>query len=135
MESRALGQGGPQVSLVGLGTNNFAERLDLEASRAVLDRALELGITFLDTSDVYGGLGGTETFLGELLGATLDTSVTVVSPNGFLGLIGINNFTYNLKSQVSSGIGTLESALVLDNTGSMSGSKITTLKTAAGVAL
>jgi aryl-alcohol dehydrogenase-like predicted oxidoreductase len=52
---------------VGLGCNNFGGRIDLEATRAVVDAALEMGATFLDTADVYGNRGGSERFLGELL--------------------------------------------------------------------
>jgi aryl-alcohol dehydrogenase-like predicted oxidoreductase len=55
------------VSRVGLGCNNFGGRLDLERTRAVVDAALEAGITFFDTADVYGNRGGSERFLGELL--------------------------------------------------------------------
>lgn len=69
MEKRNLGPSGLQVSVVGLGCNNFGGRVDLEASRAVVDRALDLGITFLDTADIYGNKGGSETALGEILGA------------------------------------------------------------------
>lgn len=68
MEKRNLGPSGLQVSVVGLGCNNFGGRIDLEASRAVVDRALDLGITFLDTADIYGNKGGSETVLGEILG-------------------------------------------------------------------
>ena len=68
MKQRTLGRSGLRVSLVGLGCNNFAERLDLEASRAVVDRAIDLGITFFDTADVYGKLGGSEEYLGRILG-------------------------------------------------------------------
>ena len=55
------------VSRVGLGCNNFGGRLDLERTRAVVDAALEVGITFFDTADVYGNRGGSERFLGEVL--------------------------------------------------------------------
>jgi len=68
MESRALGKSGLKVSVVGLGCNNFGGRIDLEASRKVVDKALDLGITLFDTADVYGNKGGSETILGELLG-------------------------------------------------------------------
>jgi len=68
MEKRKLGRHGPEVSLVGLGTNNFGGRIDLAASRRVVDRALDLGVTLIDTADVYGGLGGSEEFLGQILG-------------------------------------------------------------------
>jgi aryl-alcohol dehydrogenase-like predicted oxidoreductase len=73
VEHRRLGQAGPLVSAVGLGTNNFAAQLDDTAARAVLDRALDLGVTFIDTADTYGrlspaGAGASESQLGRLLG-------------------------------------------------------------------
>jgi len=67
MESRTLGTSGIKVSLVGLGCNNFGA-LDLERSRRVVDRAIDLGITLFDTADVYGNRGGSESQLGEILG-------------------------------------------------------------------
>jgi len=69
MQTRKLGKSGPEVSLVGLGTNNFGGRIGRDASRRVLDKALELGVTLIDTADVYGNKGGSETILGEALGA------------------------------------------------------------------
>jgi aryl-alcohol dehydrogenase-like predicted oxidoreductase len=68
VKQRPLGNSGLQVSLVGLGCNNFAERLGLDASRAVVDRAIDLGVNFFDTADVYGKLGGSEDYLGQILG-------------------------------------------------------------------
>jgi aryl-alcohol dehydrogenase-like predicted oxidoreductase len=68
MEERTLGRSGLRVSLVGLGCNNFGGRIDLEASRAVIHRALDLGITLFDTADIYGERGGSETILGTVLG-------------------------------------------------------------------
>jgi aryl-alcohol dehydrogenase-like predicted oxidoreductase len=65
---RNLGKSGLQVSLVGLGCNNFASRIDLEASRKVVHKALDLGITLLDTADAYGNRGGSEEHLGQILG-------------------------------------------------------------------
>jgi len=67
VKSRNLGKSGLQVSVIGLGCNNFGGRIDLEASRLVVDKALELGITLLDTADYYGNLGGSETILGQIL--------------------------------------------------------------------
>jgi aryl-alcohol dehydrogenase-like predicted oxidoreductase len=72
VELRRLGQSGLLVSAVGLGTNNFASRLHDEAARLVLNEALEQGVTFIDTADVYGrgsevGTGGSEEQLGRLL--------------------------------------------------------------------
>jgi aryl-alcohol dehydrogenase-like predicted oxidoreductase len=66
---RQLGRSGLRVSLVGLGTNNFGTRLDRAASARVIDAAIEAGITLFDTADVYGNRGGSETILGEVLGA------------------------------------------------------------------
>jgi aryl-alcohol dehydrogenase-like predicted oxidoreductase len=68
VKQRALGRSDLQVSLVGLGCNNFGGRIDLEASRRVVYRALDLGITLFDTADVYGERGGSETILGQTLG-------------------------------------------------------------------
>jgi aryl-alcohol dehydrogenase-like predicted oxidoreductase len=56
------------VSAVGLGCNNFGMRIDLEATRKVVAKALDLGITLFDTADIYGGMGGSETMLGQVLG-------------------------------------------------------------------
>jgi aryl-alcohol dehydrogenase-like predicted oxidoreductase len=65
---RNLGSSGLQVSLVGLGCNNFGGRIDLEASRKVVHKALDVGITLLDTADIYGERGGSEECLGQILG-------------------------------------------------------------------
>src|SRR4051794_22837373 len=67
MEYRNLGKAGPKVSRVGLGCNNFGGRLDLEGTRKVVHRALDLGITLFDTADSYGNVGGSETLLGQIL--------------------------------------------------------------------
>jgi aryl-alcohol dehydrogenase-like predicted oxidoreductase len=67
VRTRRLGNEGPDVSVVGLGCNNFGGRVDLEGTRAVVDAALDAGITFLDTADTYGNKGGSESFLGEVL--------------------------------------------------------------------
>src|ERR1700691_49246 len=69
MQKRKLGAAGPEVSLVGLGTNNFGGRIGLDASRLVIDKALDLGVTLIDTADVYGNKGGSEEILGKVLGS------------------------------------------------------------------
>jgi aryl-alcohol dehydrogenase-like predicted oxidoreductase len=69
MEFRPLGSSGLNVSLIGLGCNNFGGRSDLAATRTVIDRALALGVNHLDTADIYGGGGRSEAFIGECLGA------------------------------------------------------------------
>ena len=69
MEQRNLGKSGLLVSVVGLGCNNFGGRIDLEATRKVVHKALDLGITFFDEADTYGDpRGSSETCLGEILG-------------------------------------------------------------------
>jgi aryl-alcohol dehydrogenase-like predicted oxidoreductase len=68
MKQRTIGKSGLLVSLVGLGCNNFGGRIDLEASRKVVHKALDLGITLFDTADIYGERGGSETILGQVLG-------------------------------------------------------------------
>lgn len=67
LPTRPLGDSGLQVSVVGLGSNNFGRRVDLDGTRAVLDAALERGVTFVDTADIYGGHGGSEELLGRVL--------------------------------------------------------------------
>ena len=66
MRTRILGEGGPEVSAVGLGTNNFGGRIDYEQSHAVIDAALEAGVTLIDTADIYGQ-GTSEEFVGRAL--------------------------------------------------------------------
>ena len=66
MELVDLGSSGLCVSRVGLGCNNLGGRIDLPAARAVVEAALDAGVTFFDTAEVYGG-GNSERFLGEIL--------------------------------------------------------------------
>jgi aryl-alcohol dehydrogenase-like predicted oxidoreductase len=66
MQRRRLGTFGPEVSVVGIGCNAFGTRIDADRVRAVVDRALDLGVTFFDTADVYG-MGSSETLLGDAL--------------------------------------------------------------------
>ncbi|MGH9205611.1 MAG: aldo/keto reductase, partial [Acidimicrobiales bacterium] len=74
MRYRPVGRSGLVVSAVGLGCNNFGGRLDLEATRAVVDAALEVGITLFDTADIYGG-ARSEEILGEALAGRRDRVV------------------------------------------------------------
>jgi len=64
---RRLGNSGLKVSEVGLGCNNFGMRIDQEATQAVVDAAIEAGVTLFDTADVYGATQS-EVFLGKALG-------------------------------------------------------------------
>jgi aryl-alcohol dehydrogenase-like predicted oxidoreductase len=69
MEHRTLGSSGLKLSLIGLGCNNFGGRIDLEATRKVIDATLAAGVNHLDTADIYGGGGKSEDFIGQCLGA------------------------------------------------------------------
>jgi aryl-alcohol dehydrogenase-like predicted oxidoreductase len=64
-----LGPSGLSVSTVGLGCNNFGARMADEDVPAVVDAAIDAGITLFDTADVYGNAGGSETLLGQALGS------------------------------------------------------------------
>ena len=74
MKQRKLGRSGLDVSVVGLGCNNFGGRVDAAGTRAIVHQALDLGVTYFDTADTYGRRGGgdvglSEIYLGEALGA------------------------------------------------------------------
>jgi aryl-alcohol dehydrogenase-like predicted oxidoreductase len=64
---RRLGDDGLEVTVLGLGCNNFGRRVDLDGTRAVVDAALSEGVTFFDTADIYGGGGRSEELLGQVL--------------------------------------------------------------------
>ena len=74
-----------RVSRVGLGCNNFGGRLDLAATRRVVDAALDTGVSFLDTADIYGERGGSERLLGELLQGRRDRVVLATKFGGEMG--------------------------------------------------
>jgi aryl-alcohol dehydrogenase-like predicted oxidoreductase len=66
METRKIGS--LDVSLAGLGCNNFGWRIDAQATATVVDAAIEAGINFFDTADIYGK-GQSEEYLGKALGS------------------------------------------------------------------
>ncbi len=72
METRRVGS--LEVSVAGLGCNNFGMRIDEDASKAVVDAALDAGVNHFDTADLYGG-GRSEVFLGRALGSRRDQAV------------------------------------------------------------
>ncbi|MES2343926.1 MAG: aldo/keto reductase, partial [Pseudomonadota bacterium] len=74
MEQRRLGTSGLKVSAIGLGCNNFGMRISAEETQVVVDAALDNGITFFDTADVYGG-AKSEEFLGAALKGKRDKAV------------------------------------------------------------
>jgi aryl-alcohol dehydrogenase-like predicted oxidoreductase len=75
VETRRLGGSSIDVSVVGLGCNNFGGRLDFAGTRIVVEAALAAGVTFFDNADVYGERGGSERFLGEILEGRRDRVV------------------------------------------------------------
>lgn len=76
MTYRPLGDSGLMVSAVGIGCNAFSRRVDLDGVRGILSAAREVGVTLLDTADVYGDPpGGSETLLGEALQGQRDEFV------------------------------------------------------------
>jgi aryl-alcohol dehydrogenase-like predicted oxidoreductase len=66
MEYRTIGRSGLQVSVAGLGCNNFGPRLDAAGTKVIVEKALDLGITYFDTADAYGK-GLSEEYLGAAL--------------------------------------------------------------------
>ena len=79
MEQRTIGS--LSVSLVGLGCNNFGMRMDFDATQAVVDAAIDAGITLFDTADIYGGTKSEE-FLGRALGRRRDQVVVATKFGG-----------------------------------------------------
>ncbi|MEO9254632.1 MAG: aldo/keto reductase, partial [Tepidiformaceae bacterium] len=85
MEYRNVGRSGLQVSVVGLGCNNFGGRIDAAQTQIVVDKAIDLGITLFDTADIYGGAGKSEEFLGKALGARRHDVVVATKFAGKMG--------------------------------------------------
>ncbi len=75
LPTRPLGRSGLEVTVCGLGCNNFGRRVDVAGTRAVVDAALSQGVTFFDTADIYGGSGQSESLLGEVLEGRRDQVV------------------------------------------------------------
>jgi aryl-alcohol dehydrogenase-like predicted oxidoreductase len=88
MRQNELGRSGLTVSAVGLGCNNFGRRLDATGTRAVIDAALDAGITHFDTADVYGGRGASERLIGDVLGNRRDRVVLATKFGMDAGLDG-----------------------------------------------
>ena len=82
MEIRNLGASGLRVSAIGLGCNNFGGRIDQAATRAVIHAAIDVGITLFDTADVYGERGGSETAMGQVLGAAMRKDIVLATKFG-----------------------------------------------------
>jgi aryl-alcohol dehydrogenase-like predicted oxidoreductase len=85
VRTRSLGSEGPEVSVLGLGCNNFGRAVDLDGTRSVVDAALAAGVTLLDTADIYGNKGGSERFLGEVLQGRRERVVVATKFGGDMG--------------------------------------------------
>ncbi|HSO02123.1 MAG TPA: aldo/keto reductase [Gaiellaceae bacterium] len=95
MHTRTLGRTGRTVSVIGLGTWQLGADwgdVDADAARAILDAAVESGITFFDTADVYGD-GRSEKFIGEYLAGKPDHGITVATKMGRREAQDAANFT------------------------------------------
>ncbi|NQV63971.1 MAG: aldo/keto reductase [SAR86 cluster bacterium] len=79
MEYRNLGNTGLKVSIVGIGCNNFGRRCDAVATAAVVDAALDVGVNFFDSADIYGPNGLSEEYLGQAIKGKDRSSVIIAS--------------------------------------------------------
>ncbi|MGW7684798.1 aldo/keto reductase [Kribbella sp. NPDC054772] len=96
MEYRQLGDSGLTVSVVGLGCNNFGRRLDADRTDAVVNAAVDAGITLFDTADIYRGEHGfSEELLGKALGSRRDEVVIATKFGGDMG--GVNGPDWGVR--------------------------------------
>jgi aryl-alcohol dehydrogenase-like predicted oxidoreductase len=84
MEYRKLGRTGLDVSILGIGTNDFGRRTDFERCKAILHKCMDLGVNFIDSSNVYAE-GHSEEFIGEILGKTPQRADMIIATK-----VGIN---------------------------------------------
>lgn len=78
MEYRKLGRTGLEVSILGIGTNDFGRRTDFERTKAILHKCLDLGVNFIDTANVYADTHSEE-FIGEIIGKTAQRSEVIIA--------------------------------------------------------
>ena len=104
MEYRNLGRSGLMVSVVGLGCDNFGHRCDPAQSAAIVQRAMDLGITFFDTADIYGPGGLSEEYLGRALeGRRQDAVIATkfVGPTGsYVGMLHMGTSRRHIMNAV-----------------------------------
>ena len=97
MDYRRMGTSGLKVSEIGLGCNNFGMRIDQAATTAVVNAAIEAGITLFDTADIYGGTQS-EVMLGVALGERRKDIVLATKFAGPLGA-GANDLGGTLMNE------------------------------------
>jgi len=95
MTYRPLGSSGLMVSAVGIGCNAFGRRVDLDGVREILDAAQDVGVTLLDTADIYGGGGVSEEMLGEALRGRRDDFVVATKFGMDMG--GLNGEDHGVR--------------------------------------
>jgi aryl-alcohol dehydrogenase-like predicted oxidoreductase len=96
MEYRQLGDSGLTVSVVGLGCNNLGRRLDATRTDAVVNAAVDAGITLFDTADIYHGEHGySEELLGKALGSRRDEVVIATKFGG--DMQGVNGPDWGVR--------------------------------------
>jgi aryl-alcohol dehydrogenase-like predicted oxidoreductase len=84
VEYRQLGRSGLKVSELGLGTNQFGRRVGLEGVAAIMDKAQEIGVNFIDTADGYGG-GLSEEYIGQALQSNRKWWLLATKVSGAMG--------------------------------------------------
>lgn len=112
MEYRNLGRSGLMVSSVGLGCDNFGHKCDPAQSAAIVHKAMDLGVTLFDTSDIYGPGGLSEEYLGKALkGRRQDAVVATkfVGPTGsFVGLLNMGTSRRHIMNAVEASLKRLD---------------------------
>jgi len=78
MEYRKLGRTGLDVSVLGIGTNDFGRRTDFERTKAILHKCLDLGVNFIDTANVYADTHSEE-FIGKIIGNTAQRGDVIIA--------------------------------------------------------
>ena len=110
MTYRRLGTSGLVVSVVGIGCNNFGRKLDVDGTRAVVDAALDAGITLFDTADIYGTPhGSSEECLGAALKSRRDE--VVLATKFGMDMEGLNGADHGARGSRSYIIRAVEASL------------------------
>ena len=81
MQYRKLGNSGLDISTVGIGTNNFGRRMDLNATQKVIHKAIDLGINFFDTSNTYGNQLSEE-YIGKTITKDIRKNIIIATKFG-----------------------------------------------------
>ena len=89
MQYRKLGNSGLDISTVGIGTNNFGRRMDLNATQKVIHKAIDLGINFFDTSNTYGNQLSEE-YIGKTITKDIRRNIIIATKFG-MDMGGIPN--------------------------------------------